>query len=120
MSALKILMANKHEQQKLQPFPREGVFWVIESKTIAAQNGDFNMLYDFCGYESHRVAWQKLQKAHPELSGFDYEHFPRGRVWKNGDKSVIFIPDCLNCPTIIGKINGIFLLENNFTVEISA
>lgn len=97
----------------------EGVFWVIESKTIVAQNSNFTMLYDFCGYKSHKVAWQKLQKTHHKLLNFDYEHFPRGRVWKDGDKSVIFIPKCLNRPTIIGKINDIFSLENNFIVEIS-
>lgn len=105
-------------QQKSETSPHEGVFWVINQNGTVGKSSNIKLLYDFCGHEGHSSVWQKLQQKHKELAYFDYEHFPRGRVWKNADKSVIFIPECLNTLLIINKINAMFELQNNFTVEI--
>ena len=95
----------------------EGVFWVIPAE------GSFkhNIIYDFCKHESHSNVWLRMQKIYPDLRPYDYEHFPRGRVWKNKAGSpqlyTIFIPSSINTKKIIENINNIFNLHNDFIVE---
>lgn len=95
----------------------EGVFWVIPAK------GSFkhNIIYDFCERESHSAAWLRMQKIYPQLKPYNYEHFPRGRVWKNKAGSpqlyTIFIPSNINTKQILENINTIFDLNSDFIVE---
>ena len=55
--------------------PKEGVFWILTKDENLIKQGKFQLLFDFCGYESHDTVWKKQQKAHSELLGFDYEFF---------------------------------------------
>ena len=95
----------------------ESVFWVIP----AEGSFKYNIIYDFCGHESHCNVWFRMQKIYPQLKPYDYEHFPRGRVWKNKAGSpqlyTIFIPSSINTKEIIEDINNIFDLNNDFVVE---
>ena len=95
----------------------EGVFWLIP----AEGSFKYNIIYDFCGHESHSVVWLRMQKIYPQLKPYNYEHFPRGRVWKNkagGQKTyTIFIPSSINTKQIIEYINDIFDLNDDFIVE---
>lgn len=95
----------------------EGVFWVISAKSELK----YKIIYNFCQYESHSTIWKLVQKTHSELTVYDYEHFPRGRVWKNKNdatkKYTIFIPTNINTQEIVENVNNIFNLNNDFIVE---
>ena len=101
--------------------PKEGVFWVMSLDKDKIESGKFHLLYNFCGQESHSMVWERLQNVHPKLLGFDYEFFPRGRVWKNKEcveKSyTIFIPSILNCKSVVNKVNETFCLNGDYIVE---
>lgn len=103
--------------------PKEGVFWAMSLDRAKIERGKFHLIYDFCDQESHSNIWSKQQTAHPELLGFDYEFFPRGRVWKNKDDSqksyTVFIPRILNCKTVLMMINETFCLSDNYTVALA-
>lgn len=103
--------------------PKEGVFWVMSQDKDRIANGQYYFLYDFCGQEGHPIAWKKQQEEHPELMGFDYEFFPRGRVWKNNGKAektyTIFIPRILNCRHLIAKVDKEFNLNGDYVVALT-
>ena len=101
--------------------PKEGVFWVMSLDKDKIENGKFHLLYDFSGQESHITVWERLQNTHPELLGFDYEFFPRGRIWKNKEGSekayTIFIPSILNCKSVVDKVNETYCLNSDYIIE---
>lgn len=102
--------------------PKEGVFWTMSLDKEKIEKGQYYFLYDFCGHESHEPVWKKQQKVHPELLEFDYEFFPRGRVWKNNSDSqkayTIFIPRILNCQTALTIIDKTFCLNGDYVVAL--
>lgn len=102
--------------------PKEGVFWILTKDENLIKQGKFQLLFDFCGYESHDTVWKKQQKAHSELLGFDYEFFPRGRIWKNNADSqkayTILIARILNCKAVLKMINKIFCLNDDYVVAL--
>lgn len=102
--------------------PKEGVFWILTKNPNFIKQGNFQFIFDFCGYESHNTVWNKQQKLHPELPGFDYEFFPRGRVWKNNADSqtayTILIPRIINCKAVLKMIDKIFCLNGDYVVAL--
>lgn len=96
---------------------KEGLFWVIASTEQGLSNGEFNILTHFVRDESHVNVWQQITQGRADLSQFQYDHFPRGRIWIN-DKGIpiIFINPALDLPIVIEKIKEVF--ELNAEVEI--
>lgn len=102
--------------------PKVGVFWILTKNPNFIKQGNFQFIFDFCGYESHNTVWNKQQKLHSELLDFDYEFFPRGRIWKNSANSqnayTVLIPCILNCKAVLKMINQIFCLNGNYIVAL--
>ena len=94
--------------------PNKGVFWILQDNKT---DNDPVILFEFSESTSHDSVWEKFKKIYPGLKCYDYEHFPRGRVWEKDNKSIIFISKKINTYEIINKINTIFSLENNFIIE---
>lgn len=92
----------------------EGVFWVIPRN--GATEG-FEMICKFNGKLGHSEIWKKVAAERPELKKYDYEYFPRGRVWIKDSKAIIFIDARLNVPSIIAQIDQIFCLNGNYEVQ---
>lgn len=108
--------------ETMQHNPKEGVFWAMSLDKDKIESGKFYLICDFCGQESHSNVWKKQQQTHPELLGFDYEFFPRGRVWKNKNNSqkayTVFIPRILNCNIVLTMINKHFCLNGDYLVAL--
>lgn len=62
-----------------------------------------------------------MQKIYPTLEVYDYEHFPRSRIWKNKESSIntytISLQLVLTQKKYIDKLNDIFKLDIDFTIE---
>lgn len=85
---------------------KQGVFWVIPQK-----NCGFELVCRFDDARGHFEIWEEIVAERPTLKKYDYEHFPRGRVWKNGDEAIVFIDPKIKKTTIIDEIVKKFSLE---------
>ena len=83
---------------------KQGVFWVIPNE------GGFELVCRFDDTRGHSEIWEEIVSENPALRMYDYEHFPRGRVWKSGDRATVFIDPKIKKPTIIDKIAKEFCL----------
>ena len=93
---------------------KEGVFWVIPCNGTAE---GFELISIFNGLLGHSEIWKKVVVERPELKKYDYESFPRGRVWIKDSKAIIFIDARLNVASIIAQIDQIFCLNGNYEVQ---
>lgn len=55
--------------------PKVGVFWILTKNPNFIKQGNFQFIFDFCGYESHNTVWNKQQKLHSELLGLAMNFF---------------------------------------------
>jgi hypothetical protein len=70
----------------LEGAPQVGIIYVIKSNVYIEGSTlrQAEEMGDFLGHPgTHYGYWEKLQKAYPGLSTFDYVVFPRGRVVYN-------------------------------------
>lgn len=84
---------------------KQGVFWVIPKA------GGFELVCRFDDTRGHCEIWEEIASERPALRKYDYEHFPRGRVWKSGEGATVFIDPKIKKLTIIDKIAEKFSLE---------
>ena len=89
---------------------REGVFWQLHEKT-------FPLIYFFDEHNrSHFDIWELVKKEFPEYARFDYEYFPRGRVWIKDGKATIFAANVFLVPDFIREVRYFFHLGNNYEI----
>ncbi len=93
---------------------KEGVFWGIPRNGATER---FEIISKFSGKLGHSEIWKTVVAEHPEMKKYDYEHFPRGRVWIKDSKAIIFIDARLNVPSIIAQIDQTFCLNGNYEVQ---
>ena len=94
---------------------KEGVFWGLPQNANIG-NEKFLLLINFSGTVGHSEIWETIRQENQELSKFDYEYFPRGRVWiKNGVATILLDPK-INFPIAVEKIKKEF--ELNGVVEV--
>lgn len=93
---------------------KEGVFWVISQ--IGTSTEKSRLIIKYNSTAGHSEIWETVKQEHPELAIFDYEHFPRGRVWIKNDVATIFLDPKINFPVILEKIKSEF--ELNGIIEI--
>ena len=96
---------------------KEGVFWVVGQNVNHIKGGNFQFIYVFDGKRGHSEIWEEIVIDHKELSRFDYEDFPRGRVWKAGGKTIIFINKKINIPSVLQKIVENFVLDGEYKIQ---
>ena len=85
---------------------KQGVFWVIP------KINDFEILYRFNDTSGHNEIWEEVISRRTELKKYDYEYFPRGRVWIKNNIATIFLNPKLNNPAILHNIKEIFCLTD--------
>ena len=103
-----------NERYKKVLYMKEGVFWVIPRNGATER---FEMISKFNDALGHFEIWKTVVAEHPDLKKYDYEHFPRGRVWIKDSKAIIFIDARLNVPSIIAQIDKTFCLNGNYEVQ---
>ena len=93
---------------------KEGVFWGIPRNGTAEE---FELIAKFNGMLGHSEIWETVVAEHPKLKKYDYEYFPRGRVWLKDSKAIIFIDTKLNVPSVIAQIDQTFRLNGNYEIQ---
>lgn len=94
---------------------REGVFWIIP-QAAKIQNNNFEIITVFNGTLGHSDIWESIIVNKKELAKFEYDFFPRGRVWIQDGKATIFLNPKINLPVIIQRVTKWFDLGDNYTV----
>ena len=97
---------------------KEGAFWAIAKNLNALKNGDFEIITHFVRDDSHVDIWPQIKRERKEFSRFEYDHFPRGRIWSDSDGTVIiFINPALDLPAVIERIIKEFGIGTNAKVS---
>lgn len=110
--------------------PQEGVFWIVPAVPIknlryfmgnnfdifdfihSLRNPGYYILSVFEGTKHHSDLWKAVTKKYPEYSLFDYEFFPRGRVWIKDGEPFIFIDGDAHFNRILNEVKWIFRLPD--------
>ncbi len=90
---------------------KQGVFWVIKKESGS------ELVHRFDDTRGHCEIWDEIVAEYPELMKYDYEHFPRGRVWVIDGKATVFLDEKINLPNIIDRIDQIFCLNGNYEIQ---
>ena len=91
---------------------KEGVFWVIPQ-----ESNNYKILTVFDGTSGHSDIWKTVAKEKKQLAKFEYDFFPRGRVWIKDGKATIFLNPTINIPVVVTQIIGIFeLTESEYVI----
>lgn len=91
---------------------KQGVFWVIPK-----DKGGYEIIHRFDDTQGHSDLWKGIVAKHPELSKYDYEYFPRGRVWVKNGKATVFLDEKINTRSILTQIDRIFCLNGNYEIQ---
>lgn len=91
---------------------KQGVFWVIPK-----YKGDFELIHRFDDTRGHSEIWEEVVAEYPALKRYDYEHFPRGRVWVENGKATVFLDEKINTRNIIAQIDRIFCLNGKYEIQ---
>ena len=91
---------------------KEGVFWVVPRKV----QHNYKILYEFNGILGHSDIWQTVILKNEDLAQYEYDYFPRGRVWIKDRKATIFLSSLINNSLILQQISEIFELNENYEV----
>lgn len=91
---------------------KEGLFWVVGNNKECLGNGNFEIIKCFEHSATHVDVWEKIKHLNKKFNSFDFEYFPRGRIWFKNDIAIMFINPIINIPTVIDKIKLTFELEN--------
>ena len=89
---------------------KEGVFWVIPKD--GASDQQFRLIVNFNSTAGHAEIWETVIREHRDLAVFDYEHFPRGRVWTNNGTATVFLDPRINSPAFLDAIKRAFGLDD--------
>ena len=87
---------------------KEGVFWAIPQ-----ESNNYKLITVFDGTSGHSDIWESIAKEKKEFAKFEYDFFPRGRVWIKDGKATIFLNPAINVPVILMQIIEIFELPEN-------
>lgn len=88
---------------------KEGVFWVLPNNGINSKR--FHLIINYNSTAGHSEIWETVKQENPELAIFDYEHFPRGRVWIKNNVATVFLDPKINSPIILKTIKKEFELS---------
>ena len=91
---------------------KQGVFWMIPK-----DKGDFELIHRFDDTRGHSEIWEEVVAEYPALRKYDYEHFPRGRVWIKDGKATVFLDEKINMRNILEKIARIFCLNGDYEIQ---
>lgn len=95
---------------------KDGVFWIVFKRGSIEQETN-EIIYVFDGVLSHSDIWKSVIKEKKEFAKFEYDFFPRGRIWIKDGKAIIFIDKKINTPNVITQINQIFCLNGNYEIH---
>lgn len=84
---------------------KQGVFWAVPT------GGGVELICRFDDTRGHSEIWETVVAERPAWKKYGYEHFPRGRVWQNGDGATIFLDPKLQRQEILDEIAKKFRLE---------
>ena len=91
---------------------KQGVFWVIPK-----DESDFELIHRFDDTRGHSEIWESVVAERPQFQKYDYEHFPRGRVWVKNGTATIFLDQKINTQSILEKIDRIFCLHGEYEIQ---
>ena len=94
---------------------KEGVFWVIPRE---AEQYGFEIISEFNGILGHSNIWETVICKNKKLAQYEYDFFPRGRVWVKDGKATIFLNRKINVSNIISQLNLLFCLNGNFDIQL--
>ena len=94
---------------------KEGVFWIIPKGENAGRK-QFELIAVFDNVLGHSEIWKTVVVDKKDLATFDYEHFPRGRVWRKNNIATIFLNRSINTTEVIDKVSSVFELSDNYDV----
>lgn len=94
---------------------KEGVFWIIP-QSAQIQSNNFEIITVFNGILGHSDIWKSVVSNRKEFSRYEYDFFPRGRVWIKDGKATIFLNPTINLPAILQKVIELFDLGDNYVV----
>lgn len=86
---------------------REGLFWVIGSKS------DWELLTFFAPSDaiSHKDAWERyIQLSKKRFRGVSYNFYPRGRVVIRSGRSTVFLNQHIATAEVLHKVCEVFSL----------
>lgn len=95
---------------------KQGIFWVIASDKQALIDGMFELITHFDRDEPHRDFWNTFRQMRKEISRFEYDYFPRGRVWVKDNTATVFVNPILITPAVIEKVKDAFELTGDIQV----
>lgn len=89
---------------------------MIGKDLIDVQKGKFRMITRFGADVTHRDAWDKCKRDDESFYRCDYEYFPRGRVWEDGSRAVLFLNSVLDTPAVVEAVKIVFETGANVAV----
>lgn len=95
---------------------KEGIFWVIASDKQALINGKFELITHFVRDEPHRDFWNIFRQTRKDVSKYEYDYFPRGRIWINDNTATVFVNPILIMHAVIEKVKDAFELTGDMQV----
>lgn len=95
---------------------KEGIFWVIARNKQALINGKFELITHFVRDEPHRDFWNIFRQTRMDISRFEYDYFPRGRIWLKDNTATVFVNPILITPAVIEKVKDAFELTDDMQV----
>ena len=98
---------------------KDGVFWMVPNRGKIEQE-NYEIISVFDGVLGHSDIWKSVVKDKKELAKFEYDFFPRGRIWIKNGRAIIFIDKKINTPNVITQINQIFCLNENYEIQIDS
>lgn len=95
---------------------KEGIFWVIATNKQALIDGRFELITHFDRDKPHRDFWNALRQSRKGISQFEYDYFPRGRIWLKDNTATVFVNPILIMPAVIEKVKDVFELTGETKV----
>lgn len=96
---------------------KEGVFWVIGHSKEGLRAGAFELITEFDRDAAHRDVWERLRRNRPELCPYDYEFYPRGRIWLQDGIPIVFLNPVLEIPAVIERVKQAFELIDEVDIR---
>ena len=79
--------------------------------------GGFELIHRFDDKRGHFDIWEEIVAEHSEWMKYDYEHFPRGRVWVKNDTATIFLDEKINTRNVVAQIVQTFCLSGDYEIQ---
>lgn len=95
---------------------KQGIFWVIASNKQALIDGKFELITHFDRDKPHRDFWNTFRQTRKGVSQFEYDYFPRGRIWLKDNIATVFVNPILITPAVIENVKDVFELTGDVEV----